>query len=167
MTEFDIAIIGGGPGGYVAAIPAAQQGAGVCLIEQERVGGTCLNHGCIPTKALYATALLRRRLADAASHGLDCGAVRFDYGIAAGRKDAVVEKLVGGVEQLLKANKVDVFRGSAAIEGAGRLRVRSTGDGRPHPCQADHRGQRLPPGPPQNPRNRREKYFDQPGNSCY
>ena len=127
MTEFDIAIIGGGPGGYVAAIRAAQQGAGVCLVEQARVGGTCLNHGCIPTKALYATALLRRRLADAASHGLDCGAVRFDYATAAGRKDAVVEKLVGGVEQLLKANKVDVFRGSAAIEGPGRLRIRSKG----------------------------------------
>jgi dihydrolipoyl dehydrogenase len=127
MTEFDIAIIGGGPGGYVAAIRAAQQGAGVCLVEQERVGGTCLNHGCIPTKTLYATALLRRRVADAASHGLDCGEVRFDYATAAGRKDAVVAKLVGGVEQLLKANKVDVFRGSAAIEGPGRLRIRSKG----------------------------------------
>lgn len=127
MTEFDIAIIGGGPGGYVAAIRAAQQGAGVCLVEQERVGGTCLNRGCIPTKALYSTALLRRRLAAADEHGLSFGEVRFDYATAAGRKDAVVEKLVGGVEQLLKANKVDVFRGSASIEGPGQLKIRSQG----------------------------------------
>jgi dihydrolipoyl dehydrogenase len=127
MTEFDLAIIGGGPGGYVAAIRAAQQGAGVCLIERERVGGTCLNRGCIPTKALYATALMRRRLSDAAAHGLSCGEIGFDYTIAAGRKDAVVEKLVGGVEQLLKAHKVDVFRGNAAIEGPGRVSIRSKG----------------------------------------
>nr|WP_066725709.1 dihydrolipoyl dehydrogenase [Desulfuromonas sp. DDH964]AMV71604.1 dihydrolipoamide dehydrogenase [Desulfuromonas sp. DDH964] len=127
MTEFDIAIIGGGPGGYVAAIRAAQQGACVCLVEQERVGGTCLNHGCIPTKALFATALLRQRLAGAALHGISCGEVSFDYGTAAARKESVVEKLVGGVEQLLKANKVDLFHGSASIEGPGRLRIRSKG----------------------------------------
>ena len=127
MTEFDIAVIGGGPGGYVAAIRAAQQGACVCLVEKERVGGTCLNRGCIPTKALYSTAHLRHRLQSADTHGFDFGNLRFDYGRAATRKDEVVEKLVGGVEQLLKGNKVEIFHGQASLEDAGRIRIRSRG----------------------------------------
>jgi dihydrolipoamide dehydrogenase len=127
MTEFDLAVIGAGPGGYVAAIRAAQQGACVCVIEQERVGGTCLNRGCIPTKALYSTALLRHRLNAAGDHGFQFGQVSFDYARAAARKDEVVAKLVGGVEQLLKGNKVEVFRGRAVIEGPGRIAIRSQG----------------------------------------
>jgi dihydrolipoamide dehydrogenase len=124
MTEFDIAVIGGGPGGYVAAIRAAQQGACVCLIERDKVGGTCLNRGCIPTKALYSTAHLLRRLRHAGEHGIGLSEPQFDFGRAAERKDEVVQKLVGGVEQLLKANKVEIFRGEAALEGPGRIRIR-------------------------------------------
>ncbi|MBE0598944.1 MAG: FAD-dependent oxidoreductase, partial [Desulfuromonadales bacterium] len=89
MTEFDIAVIGGGPGGYVAAIRAAQKGACVCLVERAEVGGTCLNRGCIPTKALYSTALLLQRLRGAAAHGIAVGAETFDYEQAARRKDEV------------------------------------------------------------------------------
>lgn len=73
QTEYDIAVIGGGPGGYVAALRAAQQGATVCLIESDRVGGTCLNRGCIPTKALYSTAQLYHRVQKAAEHGIIIG----------------------------------------------------------------------------------------------
>jgi dihydrolipoamide dehydrogenase len=124
MIEFDIAVIGGGPGGYVAAIRAAQQGACVCLVEQDRVGGTCLNRGCIPTKALYGTALLLKRMQNASEHGIRVENLGFDFGQAARRKDEVVEKLVEGVEQLLKANGVDVFRGQASLEGAGRVKIR-------------------------------------------
>lgn len=124
MKEFDIAVIGGGPGGYVAAIRAAQAGACVCLVERDRVGGTCLNRGCIPTKALYSTAHLLHAVRSASAHGIEVGETRFDFGVAATRKDEVVAKLVGGVEQLLKGNGVEVFRGEASLEGPGRIRIR-------------------------------------------
>src|SRR5690606_32072129 len=104
MKEYDIAIIGGGPGGYVAAIRAAQAGACVRLRERDRVGATCLNRGCIPTKALYSTAHLLHIIRAAGAHGIEVGEPRFDFGQAASRKDEVVAKLVGGVEQLLKGN---------------------------------------------------------------
>jgi len=124
MTEFDIAVIGGGPGGYVAAIRAAQQGACVCLIEEDRVGGTCLNRGCIPTKAFYSTALLLNRFKKADIHGIKVENLAFDFGAAAQRKDDVVAQLVGGVEQLLKGYKVDIFRGQGILEGKGRVKIR-------------------------------------------
>lgn len=124
MKEFDIAVIGGGPGGYAAAIRAAQKGACVCLVEKDKVGGTCLNRGCIPTKALYSTALTLQRIRGAGAHGIDAGEIRFDYSRAAARKDDVVTKLVSGVEQLLKGNGVDVFRGEASLEGPGRVKIR-------------------------------------------
>lgn len=124
MKEYDIAVIGGGPGGYVAAIRAAQAGACVCLVERDKVGGTCLNRGCIPTKALYSTAHLLQAIRGAAAHGIEVGESRFDYGRAADRKDEVVARLVGGVEQLLKGNGVELFRGEASLEGPGRVRIR-------------------------------------------
>lgn len=124
MKEFDIAVLGGGPGGYAAAIRAAQKGACVCLVERDKIGGTCLNRGCIPTKALYGTALAMQRIRKAGEHGIDVGEVRFDYARAAARKDEVVDKLVGGVEQLLKGNGVNVFRGEAFLEGPGRIKIR-------------------------------------------
>ena len=124
MKEYDIAVIGGGPGGYVAAIRAAQAGACVCLVERDKVGGTCLNRGCIPTKALYSTAHLLQAVRSAAAHGIEVGETKFDFGRAAGRKDEVVARLVGGVEQLLKGNGVEVFRGEASLEGPGRVRIR-------------------------------------------
>ncbi|HAD04368.1 MAG: dihydrolipoyl dehydrogenase [Desulfuromonadales bacterium GWD2_61_12] len=123
MKAYDIAVIGGGPGGYVAAIRAAQAGATVCLVEQERVGGTCLNHGCIPTKALYATSVLLQRFKAAEDHGVTSGAIHFDFARAMARKDGVVEKLVGGIEQLLKGNGVDLFHGTATLVEAGRIRL--------------------------------------------
>ncbi|TYO95674.1 dihydrolipoamide dehydrogenase [Geothermobacter ehrlichii] len=127
MKEFDIAVIGAGPGGYVAAIQAAQAGAGVCVIENDRPGGTCLNRGCIPTKALFSTAQMLNRLRHAADHGIDVGEPAFDYARAAERKDRVVAQLVNGVEQLLKGNGVEIFRGFASLEGPGRIRIRRQG----------------------------------------
>lgn len=124
MKEYDIAIIGAGPGGYVAAIKAAQQGACVCLIEADRVGGTCLNRGCIPTKAYYSSALLLNKVRKAGEHGVLTSEVGFDFSRAAARKDQVVEKLVSGVEQLLKGNKIEVFRGKGFLEGNGKVGIR-------------------------------------------
>ncbi len=125
QTEYDIAVIGGGPGGYVAALRASQQGATVCLIESDRVGGTCLNRGCIPTKALYSTAQLYHRVQKAAEHGITTGDVNLDYSQAVDRKDNIVEQLVGGIAQLLKSAGVDVFSGTASLESASRIRFQN------------------------------------------
>lgn len=128
MREFDIVVIGGGPGGYVAAIRAAQLGANVALVEKDKVGGTCLNRGCIPTKALYYSAQAVKNARHAADFGVNVGEVSFDLKKAIERKDGVVTKLVGGVGQLLKGNKVEVISGTGALEGDGRVRV-TGGDG--------------------------------------
>lgn len=91
--SYKIAIIGGGPGGYVAAIRAAQLGARVVVVEQDALGGTCLNRGCIPTKALLAGAALVKGIQGAAAFGIDVKDYRVDYARLAARKDAVVKQL--------------------------------------------------------------------------
>ncbi len=128
MKEFDLIVIGGGPGGYVGAIRGAQMGASVALIEKDNLGGTCLNRGCIPTKALYYSAKALKAAHKAADFGVTVGDVSFDLSKAVSRKDDVVEKLVGGVGQLLKANGVQVIKGTGALEGNGKVKVDSTSD---------------------------------------
>ncbi len=127
MTEFDLAVVGGGPGGYTAAVRGAQQGARVCLIEADRLGGACLHRGCIPTKTWHSTARLLRQLDQAASHGIKLGSRSFDFVAAAQRKDAVVAQLHGGLRQLMKSYGIEVFRGQATIEQPGRIAVRRPG----------------------------------------
>ncbi len=126
MREFDIVIIGGGPGGYVGAIRAAQSGATVALIERENLGGTCLNRGCIPTKALYYSAKALSAAKKADTFGVVIGEVGFDLEKAISRKDEVVGKLVGGVAQLLKGNGVEVINGTGRIESKGKVVVKTT-----------------------------------------
>ncbi len=126
MREFDVIIIGGGPGGYVAAIRGAQLGARVALVERDRLGGTCLNRGCIPTKALYYSAKRIKAVKGAAEFGVDATGVSFDMARAVERKDGVVERLVGGVAGLLKGNGVEVIGGTGALDGPGRVRVTGT-----------------------------------------
>ena len=128
MKEFDLVIIGGGPGGYVAAIRGAQKGAKVALIEKRKLGGTCLNWGCIPTKALYYSAKTLSTALKAGEFGVNTGPVSFDLAKAVSRKDGVVAKLVGGVGQLLKGNGVEVFNGTAKLEAAGRVSVTTGGE---------------------------------------
>ncbi len=123
MKEFDIVVIGGGPGGYVAAIRAAQLGAKVALVEKDKIGGTCLNRGCIPTKALYYSAKTFSAVKRSAEFGVNVKGVELDLVKAVSRKNEVVKKLVGGVEQLLKGNGVEVLRGGGFIESAGRVRI--------------------------------------------
>lgn len=123
MKEFDIVIIGGGPGGYVSAIRGAQLGAKVCLIEKDALGGTCLNRGCIPTKALYYSAKTMSMVKRAGEFGVNAQVSGFDMARAIERKDEVVKKLVSGVGQLLKGNGIEVINGTGSIESAGKVKV--------------------------------------------
>ena len=129
MAAFDIVVIGAGPGGYPAAIRAAQLGASVALVEKEEVGGTCLNWGCIPTKTLIASSELFSRIKSAGAMGLRVDNASFDYAAMADRKDQVVQKLRNGVKQLLKANGVTVFPGSASFQSRNRIQVDPAGAG--------------------------------------
>jgi dihydrolipoamide dehydrogenase len=121
--RFDIAILGGGMGGYPAAIRAAQLGLSVVLVEEDKVGGTCLHRGCIPAKALLQSAALLDELRHADAFGVTTGDVRFDYSVAGRRRDQVVSQLHKGVQFLLRKNKVSVVSGRGRLEGAGRLVV--------------------------------------------
>lgn len=121
--SYKIAIIGGGPGGYVAAIRAAQLGARVVVVEQDALGGTCLNRGCIPTKALLAGAALVKGIQGAAAFGIDVKDYRVDYARLAARKDAVVKQLTQGIAYLFKKNKVDHIKGRGFLKGPGRVEV--------------------------------------------
>lgn len=123
MPEHDIAIIGGGPGGYVAAIRAAQLGKRVVLIEKERVGGLCLNWGCIPSKALLWNAEVVHLVRDGAKYGIEVDNARFNMGKAIDRSRQIVDQMVKGVEFLLDKHGVRVVAGEAAFESPTRLRV--------------------------------------------
>jgi dihydrolipoamide dehydrogenase len=125
MNSYDVVVIGAGPGGYPAAIRAAQLGRRVAIIEKESLGGTCLNWGCIPTKTLIASADLYRHAREGADLGVDSHKVTFDYARMVARKGEVVKKLAGGIQQLLKANGVEVITGTARFEGPQRLSVRN------------------------------------------
>ena len=116
MDRFDVVVIGAGPGGYPAAIRAAQLGASVAIVERERVGGTCLNFGCIPTKSLIASAEAYAGLSDAKAFGVSVAGASFDYAAMVQRKDKVVDQLRGGVKQLLSANGVTQFAGTASFK---------------------------------------------------
>ena len=116
MATYDVGIIGGGPGGYVAAIKAAQLGGKVCLIEKGAWGGTCLNRGCIPTKTLFAVANLATQVQEASAFGVNVnGDATIDYPQVLTHKTSVIQQLTGGIAQLLKANGVDTFNGTATL----------------------------------------------------
>ncbi|MBV8084886.1 MAG: FAD-dependent oxidoreductase, partial [Chloroflexi bacterium] len=121
--RYDVAILGGGMGGYPAAIRAAQLGLRVALVEEDKVGGTCLHRGCIPTKALLQSAALVDQLQHASTFGVSVDNVRLDFAAAGNRRDKVVNQLYRGVEFLLKKNKVTTIRGHGRIAGAGHLSV--------------------------------------------
>lgn len=124
MKQYDIVVVGGGPGGYVAAIKAAQYGAQVALIESEVVGGICLNHGCIPTKALLKTSKTFDQLSDLESLGLsNTGQINFDWKKVIARKDGVVKQLTSGIAFLLKKNKVDLFNGFGTVLSRNEVKV--------------------------------------------
>ena len=117
--KFDIAIIGGGPGGYVAAIKAAQMGAKAVLFEKEHLGGTCLNKGCIPTKTLLKSAAVYDEIKSSEKYGIKCGTPFADCEAMYNRKESVVIGLRGGISMLLKKNKIEVIKGNAQISDKG------------------------------------------------
>ncbi|MFI6866109.1 dihydrolipoyl dehydrogenase [Nocardia sp. NPDC050406] len=127
MPDFDLLVVGGGPGGYVAAIRAAQRGLSVGLVEKERPGGVCLNWGCIPTKAMLRSAEVFQTVSAAAEFGVHADNVRFDFAAVRQRKDGIVKELTDGVAGLLKANGVTVIEGHARFTGATTVRVYETG----------------------------------------
>jgi len=118
-----IAIIGGGPGGYVAAIRGAQLGAKITLIEKHKMGGNCLNYGCIPTKALYQSASYFKSVTEMRDFGIHLGDAILDMAGMMNKKQSVVKELVTGVEQLLKRNGVEVLEGEASFLDGKTLRV--------------------------------------------
>ncbi len=118
-----IVVIGGGPGGYVAAIRGAQLGAKVTLIERHKIGGTCLNYGCIPTKTLYKNAELLHTLKHIEDFGIKVDNYSIDVDKIQSRKDEVVHTLVSGIEQVVKANGVEIIGGSASFIDAKTLKV--------------------------------------------
>ena len=121
MTK--LLVLGGGPAGYVAAGRAAQLGAEVTLVEARDIGGTCLNRGCIPTKAMVAGAQRLHAAREAGAFGVQTGEVGLDFSAFMARKDAVTAQLRDGVAHLLKARKVEVVAGRATLAGPGRLRL--------------------------------------------
>mgnify|MGYP005843671707 CR=1 FL=1 len=128
---YDLGIIGGGPAGYVAAIRAAQLGAKVVLIEKESIGGTCLNRGCIPTKALVESASLFQRMKACQDYGIvQEGELRVDFRSIMARKDAIVQRLVGSVVELLRGHQVELIHGKGTVLTPNRLLVRDGSNGR-------------------------------------
>lgn len=125
MKNYDIIVLGGGPGGYVAAIKAAQLKKKVAVIEKEVLGGICLNHGCIPTKAMLKSAKTYDLFKNAKEYGIvvDSSLVSFDLNDIITRKDGIVKRLTGGVQMLLKKNGVDVYNGYGEVVSATQIKV--------------------------------------------
>ena len=121
----DVAIIGGGPGGYVAAIRAAQSGLKVAIIEEDRLGGTCLNYGCIPTKAMSSSVAVLNQIKNASLYGFDVSSVAIQFDQVIARKNQVVDQLVGGIEYLMNVHEIEYIKGTAVIEPDGSISVKN------------------------------------------
>jgi len=121
--DFDVAVIGGGPAGYVAGIRAAQRGARACVIEKANLGGTCTNVGCIPTKALWQAARLMREVERIHEFGINLPDVELDYAATCEHRDKVVKTLRGGVQGLLKGNGVELLQATASFRDAHTLHL--------------------------------------------
>lgn len=126
---FDIVVIGGGTGGYVAAIRAAQRGQNVALIEAKEMGGVCLNRGCIPSKTLIANAEVLKKVRDAEQFGIHVSDVSFDYLKMKLRKDKVIEKLRNSLEKLIVSHKVNILRGFAKFLSPYEIKILGKDEG--------------------------------------
>jgi dihydrolipoamide dehydrogenase len=124
--QYDVIVIGAGPGGYVAAIRSAQLGLKTAVVDREHLGGICLNWGCIPTKALLRTAEIYHYMQHAKDYGLSAQGVGFDAAAVVQRSRAVSQRLNSGVGMLMRKNKIDVIWGEAAIDAPGKITVKET-----------------------------------------
>ncbi len=124
-NQFDVIILGGGPAGYVAAIRSAQLGLSTAVIEQEKLGGVCVNIGCIPTKALLHSAYIANLLKESKDFGVDAGSVKTDYGVAMKRSRRVSDQNSKGVEFLMKKNKITVVKGTGTLQPGKKMKVGS------------------------------------------
>ena len=121
--SFDLVVLGAGPGGYVAAIRAAQLGLTTALVERDSVGGVCLNWGCIPSKSLLKNAELIDKVRHGEEYGIFGKELNFDYSVAHKRSRAVVETLTQGIKFLLKKNKVELFYGEAIFDSPNKIKI--------------------------------------------
>ena len=126
MADFDVVVVGAGPGGYVAAIRAAQLGLNTAIVEKESVGGVCLNWGCIPSKSLLRNAEVLNLVNNAAEFGISFDNLTYDFSKAISRSREVVEKLTSGVQYLLNKNRVTLIEGSARFVEAHQLEIAET-----------------------------------------
>ncbi len=124
-TQFDLIVLGGGPAGYVCAIRAAQLGLATAVVEKEKLGGVCVNIGCIPTKALLHSAYLANALKGAADFGIQTGGVKTDYGVAMQRSRKVAEQNSRGVDFLMKKHKITVIKGAGVLQPGRKVKVGS------------------------------------------
>ena len=129
-NDFDVLVIGGGPGGYVAAIRGAQLGLNVACIEADTLGGVCLNIGCIPTKSLLSSAALVREIGTAGAHGITFSGTSVDLGPAQERSREIADRLAKGVGHLFKKNKVSHIEGRGRLLGGGGVEVEDADGGR-------------------------------------
>lgn len=134
--RFDLIVVGSGPGGYVAAIRAAQLGLKVACVEVEKLGGVCLNIGCIPTKAMLTSAALVNEMAVAEKHGIMASDVSFDLGPAQKRSRSVADQMNRGIQHLFKKNKITHLEGYGRLKGKGKVEVEKDGKKTVH--QADN-----------------------------
>jgi dihydrolipoamide dehydrogenase len=137
-TNFDLVVIGAGPGGYVAAIRAAQLGLKTAIIERENLGGICLNWGCIPTKALLRSAEIYQHMKHASRFGLSAGEIGFDLQAIVKRSRDVSKRLTGGVGYLMKKNKITVIEGNAKLTAGHAINVTGKDGSKSRPVNARH-----------------------------
>jgi dihydrolipoamide dehydrogenase len=121
--EFDIVVIGGGPGGYATALYGAAAGMSVAIVERDKVGGTCLHRGCVPAKEFLETAAIYRTVGSASDFGINVAPPALDFSVSQDRKNAVVDKLFKGLSGLLKGRKVTILSGTGTLEADRRVRV--------------------------------------------
>ena len=121
--EFDIVVIGGGPGGYATALYGAAAGLSVAIVERDKVGGTCLHRGCVPAKEFLETATVNRTVSSAGQFGLSVPDAVLEFSVSQDRKNGVVDKLFKGLAGLLKGRKVTILSGTGTLEADRRVRV--------------------------------------------
>ncbi|MDQ4049824.1 MAG: FAD-dependent oxidoreductase, partial [Actinomycetota bacterium] len=128
-TKYDCIVIGSGPGGYVAAIRAAQLGMRTAVVEKGDVGGRCLNEACIPAKAILRVADVYQEVTEADDFGITASGVQFDFTAAAGHRQKVIKTLTGGVAMLFEKNGIDLIDGFGSVTDEGNVKVGGSFDG--------------------------------------